>query len=375
MAFKRSNFGSLKSTKRETFELKYKFSKQVKDFKEGHDVYVIPLGLESGFYETPCHRVMPHKIDGQTIGFGGSSFPVYIKCTGIDEEGNKTPSLCCALAEKEKARVEDATKRIITPSSNRIHLPIMILGNSLNDPSKLSYPISKVAILSELKKETGLRFSYLDMASYTFKKDIVKAYGTKLKEEGVLDYELDEESDEFYEEVCHRLAKTIIKIRGVANQLGGSSAMKEYSFFPFDNPSIASGSGEDEKKAILNYHRHKEIAPKVDEFMQLFNIEVDGLVRSWKEKDLQEYYNSAIGVALKPSKDTASSSESEEKVEVLPDEKVEEKEPISDEEMDALLEDPFSGEDPINETENNADEALDDFSYDTEEEDPFFEEG
>ena len=371
MAFKRSSFGSLKSTKRETFDFKYKFSKQVKDFKEGHDVYVIPLGLESGFYETPCHKVRPHKVDGQTIGFGGSSFDVYIKCEGVDEEGNKKPSLCCALAEKEKARVEDYSKRIISASSNRIHLPIMILGNSLNDPSKVSYPISKVAILSELKKETGIKFSFLDMASYTFKKEIVKAYGNKLKEDGILDYELDDESEEFFEEVCHRLSRTVIKIRGVANQANSSAAMREYSFFPFDNPSIASGSGEEERKAIINYKKHKEIAAKVDEFMQLFNIEVDGLVRSWKEKDLQEYYNSAVGLALKTPKDTESANKAEEKVEVLPDE---EKEPISDQEMDELLENPFDDEEPVDETEENTDDELDNFSYDAEEDDPFFEE-
>lgn len=373
MAFKRSNFGSLKSTKKETFELKYKFSKQVKDFKEGSDVYVIPLGLESGYYETPCHRVLPHKVDGQTIGFGGSSFPVYIRCEGVDEEGNKKPSLCCALAEKERQRTEDATKRIIGSQSSRIHLPILILGNSLNDPSKLSYPISKVSILTELKKDTGLRFSFLDMSSYTFKKEIVKAYGTKLKEDGVLDYEMEEESEEFYIEVCNRLASTIIKIRGVANQLGGSVPMKEYSFFPFDNPSIASGSDENERKAIINYKRHKEISVKVDEFLQLFNIEVDSLVKTWKEKDLQEYYNSAVGLNLKtPIATEVTNNEPKEAVEVIP----EEEQPVSDEEMDAILENPFGDEDPIADTpEETSDEDLDNFSYDTEENDDFFEEG
>lgn len=374
MAFKRSNFGSLRSTKKETFELKYKFSKQVQDFKEGSDVYVIPLGLESGYYETPCHRVLPHKVDGQTIGFGGVNFAVNIKCEGVDEEGNKKSALCCLLAEKERQRVpDDSTKRIISSQSSRIHLPVLILGNSLNDASKKSYPISKVSILNELKRETGLRFSFLDLSSFTFRQDIVCAYGKKLKEDGILDYEMDENSEEFYEEVCHRLAKTIIKIHGVSKQ-GFTAAMKEYSFFPFDNPSVAAGSGEEERKAITHYNKHKEISARVDEFLQLFNIEVNNLVRSWKEKDLQEYYNSAVGLSLKAPVDAEAPKEVEEKIEVLADE-ADTQEPISDEEMDALMENPFGDEDPVEETaESNADEELDSFSYDAEEDDAFFEE-
>lgn len=379
MAFKRQNFKSLRSTKRENFESKYKFSKQVSNFKAGSDVYVLPLGLESGFYETPCHRVAPHKVGGQTIGFGGSgvTFSVYVKCNGIDEDGTETPSLCCALAQRERERIpdsNDAGKRIISSRSSRIHLPILVLGNSIGDDSKLSYPISKVSILKDLKSEAGLKFSYLDMSSYTFKTEIMGAYGKKLKEEGELDYELDEESEEFCEEVCKRLQNTVIKIHGIT-KTGFTAAMKEYSFFPFSSPAVASGSGEAERKAIIGYRDNTEIMGKVDEFLQLFNVEVDKLIRSWNEKDLQEYYNSAIGLGnikdgAAETEAPAETEEVTETVEVIeeakPEKPAKKSEPVSDEEMDKILADPFAA--------NEETEEVDEIEYGLDEDESFFDE-
>lgn len=407
MAFRRTSFSALKSQKKEFFESIYKFSKKVPNFKEGSDVYVLPLGLEQGFYETPCHRILPHKVDGQTIGYGGSSFAVYVKCNGVDEEGNKVDTLCCQLAKREKDRCgEDWAKRIIGPQSRRVHLPILILGNSIGDTSKLSYPITKVSILNDFKSESGLKFSYLDMAASSFMNDIILAYGRKLKEDGILDYEMDEESEDFYNEVRERLRKTVIKIHGVSKQ-GFTAAMKEYSFFPFDNPTIASGSGEDERKAITNYFKHKGIMTKVDEYLQLFNIEVDNLIKPWNEKDLLEYYKSAIGVDIKADISTPQVVPSEEeKVEIIEaakpvevtvkvaattptssdddyeDDYIDEyakdtREAPSDDDMNALLDDPFGGEDPLADdkpAESNKSEELDSFSYDMEEDEAFFEE-
>ena len=377
MAFKRTNFGSLKSTRRETFESKYKLSKQLPNFKVGSDAYVIPIGLETGYYETPCHRVMPHKINGQTIGFGGTgvTFPVYIKCLGIDEEGTKSSSLCCALAEQEKLRFpdsNDAGKRIISAQSSRVHLPVLILGNTLKDANKISYPISKVSILNELHSETGLRFAFLDMSSYTFRQELVCAYGTKLKEEGVIDYDMDENTDEYYETVCLKLASSIIKIHGVAKQ-GFTATMREYSFFPLESPAVASGSGEAERQAIINYKENPEIMAKVDEFLQLFNIEVDNLVKTWKEKDLQEYYNSAIGVAIKAAPKKEEAAPQEEVIEEV-EEATETKQPISDEEMNEILENPFGDEDPVEEAAPAAEPEIDSIDYDMEEDESFFEE-
>ena len=375
MAFKRQSFSSLRTTKRENFESTYKFSKKVPNFKAGNDVYVIPLGLETGFYETPCHRVMTHKVDGQTIGFGGAGFPVYIKCEGVDVDGNKKDSLCCQLAAKERERCgENIEKRIISGKSNRIHLPILILGNSLTDDSKLSYPISKVAILKDLKSEAGLKFSYLDMSASTFTNDIVKAYGKKLKEDGILDYELDEESEEFFEEVRTRLIKTVIKIHGIS-KTGFTAPMKEYSFFPFSSAAIASGSGDAERKAIVGYKDNSDIMEKVSEYLQLFDVEVDKLIRSWKEADLQEYYNSALGLDLKATSTAPKKEKIEETVEVVEENETPEEssasEPVSDDELDSILENPFGDEET---STSESDEELDNFEGSLEEDEDFFEE-
>lgn len=299
MAFKRTNFNRLSTKKSEYFASTYKFSK-VTNFDIDSDVYVIPLGLETGYYETPCHSINPHKVNGQTIGYNGSTFQVYVKCNGRDEEGNKQDSLCCQLAQlcKEKYPTkEESGKRIIGMCSDRVQLPVLVLGNSLKEQKK-SYPISKVAILNDLHSEGGLKFAYLDLSSYTFGKEIVKAYGTKLKEEGILDYDMDDNSEEFFEEMRKRLSETVIKVHGTSKN-GFKAAMREYSFFPFSNPAIASQSPEGEREAIIGYRKNTEIMAKINEFLTLFDVEVDNIIQSWDEKSLQEYFNSAMGLDLK----------------------------------------------------------------------------
>ena len=386
MAFKRTNFKSLTNTNKARFSTDYKFSKKAK-FDVGKDAYIIPLGLESGFFETPCHRVMPHKVNGKIVGFNNSTFAVYIKCKGVDEEGNKTDSLCCTLAQLEKERIpekEESGKRIISFTNYRVHLPVLILGNSLGDKNKGVYPVSKVSILNDLRSEEGLNFAYIEMASSSFKNDILKAYGKKLKEEGVMDYELDEDSEEFMAEVCQRLSNTVIKVNGVA-KAGFQAALKEYSFFPFDNPAIASASPVGEREAIINYKDNQEIQNKICEFLDLFNIEVDNMFNDWTEKDLQEYYNSAIGADIKAPlgqpKSAPVDEVEEEVVEVIEESKTTKKasksvpvveednevklnEPISDDDSDSLLltpEETIKEESPVEEIEFDMDEDGDFF--------------
>jgi hypothetical protein len=335
--------------------------------------------------------VRPHKVNGQLVGFGNTTFPVYLKCKGVDEEGNKTESLCCTLAQLEKERIpdkEESAKRIISFTSYRVHLPVLILGNSLNDKKKGTYPVSKVSILNDLRGENGLNFAYIEMAQSSFKKDIIQAYGNKLKEDGILDYELDDNSEEFFEEVLSRLPNTVVKVRGVAKQ-GFSAALKEYSFFPFDNASIASGSPEGEREAIIGYKDNQEIQNKVREFLDLFNLEIDNMFNDWTEKDLQEYYNSAIGADLKAPiqtpKEPVEEVEEVEEVETpikatkkaapAVEEPAEEPEevklspPASDDDVEAIL----NG--ALDTSKAAKDDSLEDIemSFDDEDEDSFFE--
>ena len=408
MAFKRSNFKSLINTKKEFFASSYGFSKKT-NFKAGSDVYVLPLGLETGFYETPCHRILPHKVDGKLIGFNGFQFAVNVKCKGIDAEGNLTSSLCCELAKMEKQRFpgqDEFAKRIVSSRTNRIHLPVLILGNSLDDDSKIAYPVSKVAIKKDLASESGLKFSFIEMSASTFRKDILNAYGKKLQEEGTLDYDLDENSEEFMEAVVEKLSNTVIRVHGGTKQ-GFSAAMKEYSFFPFDNPGIASKSPEGERELIINYRKNTKIAQQVSEYLTLFDAEVDGLILDWTEKDLQEYYNSAIGVPLDtPLEAIASVKSSPVVAEVVtePEEEVVVKKaapkpqpvavgagvseevndidiptgeltpPASDEEIQKFIDSPFEDEDTVSEGESTREavEELDEFEFDSDGEDDFW---
>lgn len=390
MAFKRTSAKSLVSNNTTRFSKAYKFSTKA-NFDVGKDAYVLFLGLESGYYETACHRVLPHKVNGQLVGFGNTNFAVYLKCKGVDEEGNKTDSLCCQLAQLEKERIpdkEESGKRIISFTTYRVHIPVLILGNSLTDKKKDTYPVSKVSILNNLRSESGLNFAYLEMASSSFKKDVIQAYGKKLKEDGIIDYELDEEGEEFLDEVLQRLPNTVIKVHGVSKQ-GFNAALKEYSFFPFDNASIASGSPAGEREAIIGYRDNQEIQNKICEFLDLFNIEVDNMFNDWTEKDLQEYYNSAIGTDIKAPIKAVAKEPVEEVVEEVaaapvktaPAAKVEVAEEDVDDEVD--LSEPATDADvealiggAIAETEQpKTDSSLEDMemSFDEEDNDSFFE--
>ena len=383
MAFKRTSAKSLISNNTARFSTAYKFSKKA-NFEVGKDAYIIPLGLETGFYETPCHRVLPHKVNGQMVGFNNSTFATYIKCKGIDEEGNRTDSLCCQLAQLEKTRIPEkelSGKRIVSFTTFRVQLPVLILGNSLADKNKATYPISKVSILNDLRSEQGLNFAYIDMASSSFKSEIISAYGKKLKEDGILDYEMDENSEEFFNEVISRLSKTIIKVHGVS-KTGFQAALKEYSFFPFDNPSIASASPTGEREAIIGYKDNQEIQNKVCEFLDLFNIEVDNMFNDWTEKDLQEYYNSAIGADLKaPIRATKEISEEVvEEIEEKPSKLIQK--PVVEEESEVQLSEPATDDDveallkgAIDTNKAQTDDSLEEveMNFDDEDEDSFFE--
>lgn len=292
MAFKRTSMSGFVSTKKEFFAEKYKFSKVVKDFKPDSECYVLFLGLEDGYYETPCHTVVPYKDGDQFIGLNGNNYSTTIKCGGIDESGNKVPSLCCELADRERKRCSDYKDRIISGRTSKIHVPILILGNSLQEKKDI-YPVFKVSILNSLNSVEGLRFAYLEMASSSFKNDILKAFGSKLKEMGVVDYEMDEESEEYYDLVRLNLSKAVIKIKGTAKQ-GFQATLKSFSFYPFSDPSIASGSPQGEREAIINYKKNNQIMEKVQEYLTLFNTEVDHLLFTKADKDLQLYYDSAI---------------------------------------------------------------------------------
>ena len=105
------------------------------------------------------------------------------------------------------------------------------------------------------------------------------------------------------------------------------------------------------------------------------NVEVDKLIRSWNEKDLQEYYNSAIGLGnikdgAAETEAPAETEEVTETVEVIeeakPEKPAKKSEPVSDEEMDKILADPFAADEET--------EEVDEIEYGLDEDESFFDE-
>ena len=198
----------------------------------------------------------------------------------------------------------------------------------------------------------------------------------------MLDYELEEGTEDYINEVLKRLPNTVVKVHGYAKQ-GFDAALKEYSFFPFENATIANASPEGEREAIIGYKDNQEIQNKICEFLDLFNIEVDNMFNDWTEKELQEYYNSAIGTDLRAPiaqpKSPAKEQDEVEAVEVIEAEvpredevTVEVNKPVSDEDLEALL-NPETIEKEVKKEETvKSTEALDEFDIDGD--DDFFSE-
>ena len=144
------------------------------------------------------------------------------------------------------------------------------------------------------------------MASSSFRNSIIGAYGRKLKEEGIIDYDMSDEDPEFIDIVRQQLSKTVVKITGVSKD-GFKATLSDFTFFPFSNPAIGSMSPQGEREAILNYRNNQEIMNKINEFLTLFNVEVDNIIKPRSDKDLQEYYDMALknqGVEVESSVDS-----------------------------------------------------------------------
>ena len=191
---------------------------------------------------------------------------------------------------------EDYAKRIVSSQTWKVHIPVLILGNCTGEKKK-AFPISDVGIINEFKSEEGPKFSYLEFSKKAFTEDIIGAYGQQLKEEGVIDYDMDPESDEYMQEIQERLSNTIIKIKAVKSNFAAPA--KSYTFYPLSSDKVATRASEKDREALKNYKTCKPIVAKVDELLTVFDVEVDNLILDWKEKELQEYYNSALGRDLK----------------------------------------------------------------------------
>jgi hypothetical protein len=166
MAMKKSFADVAKGREKKAyFNAEYGLSKKA-NLGVGTEVYLILLGLDSGVYETPKHTVRKRKVGSVSTGFRGN-YDTNIACKGYDDEGNRIEgAVCCALAQAEKERLpekDDSNKRMISFTSNTVHIPAMILGNSETDPKKKQIPPTKLSIKT-------YDFTYLELAQSTFQK-------------------------------------------------------------------------------------------------------------------------------------------------------------------------------------------------------------
>lgn len=261
--------------KKEYFNSKYSFSK-VTGLTAGMEVYCIPLNLENGLYQLAKHTV---KARGPKQGFKGW-FDTPIICKGVNPDGTKNPdALCCQLAKEEYNKYpEDYQKRMILSTSYVTYIPVLILGCIDSTKGALRYPPSKLSIKT-------FQFSYLEMSSNSFNKEILTPFVNKLKDEGIVDYSA--EGSELEEQVMKHLSRSIIKVTANKTDNKALPYERSYSFVPFSNQTI--GADSNQYKYITNYNKITSVHNAIVDYITLFDSEVDGLCKDWTEEELINY--------------------------------------------------------------------------------------
>lgn len=253
------------------------------NFKVGSEVYVIPLDITNGVFTANYHDV---KAKSKTNCLNNSQFGTAVKCT--KETGHCTAcDLAKLMYEKypktgdTKKDAEQAVKRIISGSRERVWIPVLILGNSETDTNKKQIPPQKLSLKT-------YKFSYLEMSNRQYQEQILNVMKNKLKDEGVIEYDLSDE--ESLEEVNKFLNKCIIRVRGVATSFQPNNdnvASKEYSFIPFSAKSIGMATGEHD--AIANYQSNTALMNDITDFLTLFSSEIDNTLTSVSDEVLKSY--------------------------------------------------------------------------------------
>lgn len=258
------------------FSSEYGFKKKA-NFGVGSEVYIIPLDIQNGIFTEMYHDVQPK---AKNVGLRGQ-YATPVKCTKASGTC-KACELASIMYEKypktgdEKKDLENAKKRIVNFAKQRVWIPVMILGNSETDPKKKIAP-NKVSLRT-------YDFSYLEMSNKQYKEELFNVLANKLKDDGVIEYDLSEE--EVQQEVGKALSQMVIRVRGVESSFKGR-AKKEYSFIPFSMQSLGASTGEHD--AIVNYMKNTTINNAVVDFITLFSSEVDTLTYTIPDAELEAY--------------------------------------------------------------------------------------
>ena len=283
--------------KREYFNSKYSFKNVTGMKKIGDEAYIVLLKPEEFIFQVEYHKVK-EKIHGR-LGFKGN-YDTNIICKRFDAGGNRLEEvpLCCHYADvlfkeaKEKARQEAISKgldpevkanlKINAPmgfSNNpMMYIPIIVLGNTETEAGAKPQ-LSKLAI----KNGRGF-FSYLEMNKKAYLSEIYDQLRTDLVNAGDIDEGV--QPEELQEIILRELKNRIIKVTASTPQ-GSVPYEKKYSFVPFTNKNIGKLSGELE--AIKNFEEDEELMDRANDFLSLFEIEVDNFVKNWTDEELTRY--------------------------------------------------------------------------------------
>lgn len=316
MAFKRSWAHVKRAAEPTTFQGKYSLKRAAGMSEVGSKCYVIPLNMVEGYSCLPSHSLK--KNDNE--GFHGSTFnAVQIACKKYDPETGeptKETPLCCRLAQMEKDRLpetEDSPKRAISFSSMRYVFPVLVLSSIETDQTKKP-------TMKKLSIKNGITFSFVNLAESSFEEDIKKSVVAAMTEAGIIEDADEMDPEELMQHVSDYISSSIIEITNVKGKSSSIPYQKSFRVIPITNALIGQTSGETKLiKALcklLNdgfspedldtlYKKApilSEINNQVIDYLALYDDNVDSLVESWTDEELQKYYNEYVARAAQIEK-------------------------------------------------------------------------
>lgn len=298
----RKKYSEVTSNANASFKTKYSLKNAAQLSAIGTSAFVIPLDMANGFVQLPSHTV---RALNDTEGFK-SSFANKIRCHKFDpntgEIVNKD-ALCCKLAAQERTRFKEASdsgKRVITSSSDRNVIPVLVLASC--DDGKPT--VKKLSVTKPIS------FAYIDMADMTYREEFNSALAAELKVQGIIDEDTTEEQAQL--EICNYLQNSILMVTNEDPGKKKVAYIRSYKAIPVTNRILGETSGENQLITLLVQMLAGKIPPEnlnqlymqfpvlqtinnqVTDFLTLFDTEVDSLLTEWTDEELQAYYDKAI---------------------------------------------------------------------------------
>lgn len=244
----------------------------------GQDIFCIPL-VSNGVYELPVHTV---KTRGNK-GFK-SKYNCYIQCHGVNEAtGEHDPNcVCCQAAQAEWDKFVENNKKgetLISFKSSRFYIPVILLGNETGSKTAKDIPISKLTM-------AGRDFSYVELSQKSFN-EMIAQFKNDLLNNGRMEYGL--EGADLYNEIMKQLSKHILKI-SINKPDSVGTHKKIYSFISFDNKNIGAETGS-YRNITEGLTGSKKLQAEVEEFITLFENELESVLMPWTDAELTDYIN------------------------------------------------------------------------------------